>query len=681
MNRESLKIFQPITIGSMTMINRIANAPFGSVPMGDGAGYISDLSISNVTSLLNSDIGMLMCGIVNCMPTPMENREERRASGMGSASLEDDTYIEGWKRLADYAHSFGVCLGVQVGEFSYQGHNRLSELPKDNQKYRFFTFENKYELPEMHTWTKEELDKLAENVAQAGRRAKEAGLDCVEIHAAHGTGLLYAIATEPFLTERDDEYGGPIENRYHLLDKTVTRMRELVGSDFPIFVRINGDDLKGTLGMTIEDVCKYVVPILENMGISGIDVSQGGPMFTTEGPLPPMYYPRGCWSHLWSEIKKNTKLPVIGAGRVTTVEMAAKYIEDGSADVIYFGRELFADGSVVKNYLRDGNDKATRQCIACLKLGCMSCTVNYEERHGVFPWYDSGNLNQVEHPKKILVIGGGVAGMEAARTAAQKGHTVALWERDIKLGGTVGRLASMPLTSEFQNLIEYQSRALGTAGVEVRLCYAATPERVRAYAPDVVLLAAGHSMPLPESCEGALMAMDHLDAFDRKREFRSVDQWHKKVVIYGFTAAEFALDLAAAGCDVTLIGAGGDDAIAGEGYITRERKVYLRRKLTDVNFVRGTEASKRVTNPVVYKHSKLEGADQEGFHFYHNGIHKTVKYDAFIFSGPRKKNDGLYESLSGIVPRVIKIGDCKRIGNIGDAIISANEAVRRLPDE
>jgi hypothetical protein len=396
--------------------------------------------------------------------------------------------------------------------------------------------------------------------------------------------------------------------------------------------------------------------MLEKIGVDVIDISQGGPMYTTEGPLPPMYYPRGCWMHLSGAVKKASKLPVVGAGRITTMEMAAKYIEEDVVDIIYLGREIYADGEVIRNFLNDGCECNTRQCIACLQPGCIPCTVNYKERFAAL----RGQLPF------------------AARVAAEQGHKVTLWERDGRLGGNIGTLSEVPLTSEFRNLIEYQQRQLSNLNVDVRCCCTATIEKVKELAPDVVLLATGFDMPLPEHLQGGLMVMDHMTAIKRRREFRSLGQWHKKVIIYGFTASEFALDLAEAGCDVTLMGAGKDTTIAAEGYITRERKIFLRRKLTNVNYIREGECSQHVTNPRVLTHVKLEGVDAQGVHYYHNGIHKTTPYDVLIYSGPRKKNDGIFEELEKIVPSVIKIGDCDKAGNIRDAIISANNAARSI---
>jgi len=149
-------------------------------------------------------------------------------------------------------------------------------------------------------------------------------------------------------------------------------------------------------------------------------------------------------------------------------------------------------------------------------------------------------------------------------------------------------------------------------------------------------------------------------------------------VIYGFTASEFALDLAEAGADVTLMGAGAASAIGAEGYMCRERKFFIRRKLTDINFIRRSGDTYRVYNPNVIPFVKLEGVDKDGVHYYHNGMHKTMPYDVLIISGAKRKNDELLEEIKTAVPEVYAIGDCEEIGTITTAIHTAHNLVRTL---
>lgn len=676
--RENLTILKPININGMVLKNRLANAPFGCIPSGDGDGYITDMSLENCRTLFASGVSMVMCGMVGTNPAKIKMNLSGEKKETGLASIADDRYIPGWKRLADYAHSFDCKLGIQIGEWGPVGLLSICENSEEVEKYAQTTFTGK-PLEGVHVMTEEELDDMVEYVAQSARRAKEAGIDCVEVHAAHSSALLYANALDPFFNHRNDKYGGDLERNLYMHIATIKRIRELVGSDYPVLIRINGDDLKGELGNNIEEVCKYIVPRLEEAGYDAIDVSMGGPVYCTQGSTTPMYYPRGCWMHLAKAVKQVTKLPVIGVGRITTVEMAEKYLREGWCDIMYMGRQILADEHTLQNYVEGKNEnKETRQCIACLKPSCKDCTVNFERYGSAKPGYVRATLDASEKPRKMLIIGGGVAGMEAARVAALKGHQVTLWEKEGVLGGIAATLATTRLTSEMQNIVDYEIGQLSKLGVDVRCCYEATIERIKEFAPDTVILASGCSMPLPENIDGEPMVMNHLDAMRRKREFRSLGQWHKKVVFYGFTASEFALDLAEEGADVVLMGAGGEKAIAAEGYMTRERKLFIRRKLTDVCYVRRSEETRRVYNPQVICHAKLEGVDHEGIHYYHNGIHKTMPYDVLIYSGPRRKNDSIFEELKNFIPEVYKIGDCDKIGNITSALHSANLLVREL---
>lgn len=684
MKQENMELFKPITINGMTLKNKLCNAPFGSVPSGDGDGYITDNSIEHCRTLVESGVSMIMTGPVRVIPEASKfvgssnKRQDQEKRPVGPAALLDDSYIDGWKKLADFFHSHDCKLCIQLGEWGPQGLNSMSELPEENKKYKYLAL-GQGELPEQHIMTVEELEEIIEHTAQGALRAKRAGIDGVEFHSAHSSALLYANALDPFFNNRDDEFGGDVERRLNFIVKTTKRMRELVGPDYPIMARINGDDLKGDLGHTVEDVCNHIVPALEAAGIDAIDISMGGPMYETQGPLPPVYYPRGCWMHLSKAVKQVTKLPVIGVGRITTVEMAEKYLREGWADIIYMGRQIFSDQNTIQNFL-DGKKehKETRQCIACLKPGCIDCSLNYDRFGTMRPGFKRPTLAKVESPKNVLIIGGGVAGMEAARVAAIKGHKVTLWEKEGNLGGIVSTLATTPLTSEFQNIIDYSTTQLSNLNVDVRCCCTATVEKIKAFSPDVCIIATGTEMQLPDFLQDGLMVMTHLEAMKRKREFRSLSQWRKQIVIYGFTAAEFAIDMAESGSDVVLMGAGGDNAIGAEAWLRRERKYFLQRKLTDINYIRATPETYRVHNPRVITHAKIEGVDKDGVHFYHNGIHKVIPYDVLIYSGGRKKNDELFDAIQEFVPIVHKIGDCDAIGNITTAIQQANDVARTL---
>ena len=554
--------------------------------------------------------------------------------------------------------------------------NFFSDMPENLKKYAFNDMgTGKAGLPPYpgRIMTKEDIRGIIRYAGIAAGRAKRAGFDCVSVHNAHSDIMFGACSLDPMFNARDDEYGGDLEGRLRFTVELIQEMRKNVGPDFPITMRINGDDLKGELGNTLEDICTYIIPELEKAGLDAIDVSQGGSMYAGQGCLPVLYYPRACWIYISSTIKKHAHVPVFGVGRVTSMEMAEKILREGKVDILYFGRQHYVDNDTVKKF-KEGKcmPSQVRQCIGC-DTRCFPCSVSYDSldmvADGVVP------VMPLEKKKKILVIGGGVGGMEAARVAAQRGHDVTLWEKSGKLGGAVGTMATTPHLSEFQNIIDYLAGQMGELGVDVKVCCEGTLEKVKAFAPDAVILAAGTSEKLPEVFQGQPMVMSLMEAIDRKREFRSFAGWHKKVWFSGFTGCEFALDLADQGAEVTMVGPGGDDSVAAEKWFTRDRKVYLRKRLTDANYIRRSKDTERANVRMLFN-SRIESVDAAGVHYYHNGIHKVGEYDVVIVTSPRVKNDQMYEALTGIVPEVYKIGDCDKTGLIQDAIAAANKVAR-----
>ena len=175
---------------------------------------------------------------------------------------------------------------------------------------------------ESHLMTSEDIKEIIRYCGIAAERARRAGFDGVSVHNAHSDIMFGACSLDPMFNNRDDEWGGPIENRLRFTVEMVKEMKRGGGEDFPVSLRINGDDLKGELGNTSEDICKYIVPALEEAGLDYIDVSQGGSLYAGQGCLPVLYYPRACWVHLAAALKKAAHIPVIGVGRVTSLEMA-----------------------------------------------------------------------------------------------------------------------------------------------------------------------------------------------------------------------------------------------------------------------------------------------------------------------------------------------------------------------
>jgi 2-enoate reductase len=299
--------------------------------------------------------------------------------------------------------------------------------------------------------------------------------------------------------------------------------------------------------------------------------------------------------------------------------------------------------------------------------GCGTpCSINYEMTPGVGP------VTPAETPRGVLVIGGGVAGMEAARVAAERGHRVSLIEKRSELGGMVAALALEPLTAEFANLIEYLRVQLAKLGVDVRLSTEAGPAEVDELKPDAVIMATGSSMIVPEAAKGQPGVMDHIEALRNRKQIGH------RVVVWGFTyGAELAISLAREGREVTLIGEGGEKTLGG--HASNFRRWWILRKLVDVNTARGTPEAQRISNPKVVSNVKVEEITSEGIALIEEGGDMQVlPYDTLVISRGRERDNALSGQLEGSGAELHEIGDCSSVGDIEKAISSANEVARAI---
>ncbi len=486
----------------------------------------------------------------------------------------------------------------------------------------------------------------------------------MELHCAHGGATLNCGFISPYYNRRTDQYGGSWENRLRLSTEILQKMRDAVGPDFPILVRIDSDQLLGDKGITLKDTIEHVVPAMEKAGADCLDVSQGDMLRSGQGILIPLYYSRGCFMDYTAQVKQATKLPVIGVGRIVDLDMAEQLLEEEKADMIYLGRQLTSDPDTPIKYL-EGKADEIRKCIGC-NVACGPCPINYEIHQEHTP------LTPAESAKKILVIGGGVGGMEAARVCALRGHNVTIMERNARLGGTVGSLALDPLNAEFGNFTEYLGIQMEKLNVDVKLGQEATEADIDDLNPDVVILATGASLKIPDVAKGKPGVIDHIEALEKRSEIG------QRVVVWGLMyGAELAISLAIEGKAVTLIGEAGEKTMAS--HASNARKDWIWRKLTDINYARETPETKRVDNPVVRLNVKVKGITPDGIEIEDkDGTKSILPYDTLVISRGRKKNDSLYEKIEGKTADVYKIGDCAAAGDIQKAVWSANEVTRKI---
>lgn len=452
-------LFSPITLGEITVKNRIFMPPI-STNLAD-KGYITDTLVEHYAACAKGGVGLIITEVTTVEPTYIYLP--------GDISIADDSYIPGWKKLADAVHQYGAKIMPQLFHPAYMafpipGTPRLI-APSNVGPY--------YAKEAPRSVTIEELQVIIQQFAQASYRVKQAGGDGVEIHAAHAHGLLGGFLS-PLYNKRTDAYGGDINGRLKLTLEVIKAVREACGKDFIIDVRISGDEHSDG-GNNLNDAI-YIAKQLEKAGVDLIHVS-GGTTIARGSSIPAPGTKLGTHADLAEKMKQHVSIPVATVGRITEPWIAEELIANGKADACMIGRANLCDPDFVQK-MQDGKEDDIRPCIGCLRClhGIMfgervSCTINPS-----LELENEDTVQKAEHKKQILVIGGGPAGMEAAFVARRRGHHVVLCEQGETLGGLM-RIAAVPIAKQdLTRVIKYMTRKLEQAGVEIRYNTTVTKE-------------------------------------------------------------------------------------------------------------------------------------------------------------------------------------------------------------
>jgi NADPH-dependent 2,4-dienoyl-CoA reductase/sulfur reductase-like enzyme len=325
-----------------------------------------------------------------------------------------------------------------------------------------------------------------EQFAEAARRAREAGFDMVELHACHG--YLLSGFLSPHTNRRSDRYGGSVEGRARFVMDIVRLIKARLGADFPVSCRINGSDYMP--GGVTADMARQTARLLTEAGADLIGVS-GGAYGSYPVIVPPYDQPRGCNADLAAAVKQAVKVPVAVAGRLDDPLAADEVLLAGKADLVAVARGLLADPDLPKKALA-GDFREIRRCLACNvcidgnPMEPITCTVNPEAGRE-----KEMKIATASRPRRVLVMGGGLAGLEAARVAALRGHRVALYEEDGEVGGQWVMAARPPHKQEHSMLLDHLSWQLRKLGVECHLGARADTSTVQGIHPDVVIVATG----------------------------------------------------------------------------------------------------------------------------------------------------------------------------------------------
>ncbi|MBW2387323.1 MAG: FAD-dependent oxidoreductase [Deltaproteobacteria bacterium] len=493
-------LMSPTKIGTLELRNRIAMAPMG-VEIVEADGKVREPTLRYYAERARGGAGLLITeNTAACYP--------RGANSAHEIGVSDDSFLPGLTSLAEAVHEHGAKIAIQLAHHgkvarldTQQGRELLmpstprahsgprGPLDLTGEEMGLMAKAAGGSRPVIHEATEQDLLQLVDDFANAALRAKRAGFDAVEIHGAHG--YIFSEFHSRAWNFREDQYGGSTENRSRLLCNVVRACREKLGIDFPLWCRIDAVEFDTPDGITLEDSGR-TAELLEAAGADAIHVSAyANPLGAgfTEGPI---VHRESGFIEFAAAIKQRVAVPVIVAGRI---EPAAgdRWIREGKADLISMGRKLLADPELPLKLAEDRAEDI-RPCIYCYVCVAqpffdrtVRCAVNPLAAKELE--YAELLRSKTDAKKRVLVVGAGPAGLEAACIAATRGHDVVLCEKSASLGGTL-RFAALPYEPN-ERLLHYLETRVRKLPVELRLSCEVTPALVRELVPDIVLAAVG----------------------------------------------------------------------------------------------------------------------------------------------------------------------------------------------
>lgn len=643
MNENFPHLFEPIKIGKTTVKNRLFMPPL-STNLAD-KGYVTDALVEHYSNRAKGGVGLIVTEVTTVEPV--------YTYLPGDMSIYDDSFIPGWQKLVDAVHQYDAKILSQLFHPAYMAF----PIPGTPQLIAPSNVGPYYAKLAPRAVTVEELHVIVQQFGEAARRVQIAGGDGVEIQCAHAHGLLGGFLT-PLYNKRTDEYGGDINGRLRLTLEVIAKIRELCGDDFIIDVRISGDEYSEG-GLTLNDMI-YVSKQLEKAGVDFIHVS-GGNTIKRGSSMPAPGTSPAPHAHASEEIRKHVNIPVSTVARINEPWVAEELIANGKTDICMIGRPNLCD-SEFANKAAAGKTDDIRPCIGCgrcltgIMMGkVIGCTVN--------PSVESDEIKEAEEKKKVLVIGGGPAGMEAAYVAKKRGHEVVLCEKSGELGGLL-RLAAVPIAKqELCKVIKFMARRLEHEGVEVRMNCEVTPEMLANEFKDYEVICSTGAVPKEIAPFKVFKQTMTADDVLSGKEYPG-----RKIVILGGGSvgcetadylAPLINDLFPANRDITVIEMT-SSLMPGEGGAAKSQLTQrLMRKGVKIEL--NAQVTKVDETTITYEKDGQE--------------HQITDADTLVFAVGYAPNKVENEAVED---RIHFIGDCNQVGNLKDAIQAANQLAKEI---
>lgn len=659
------ELFTPVTIGSVTVKNRYAMAPMGPLGLADAQGGFNQRGIDYYTERARGGTGLIITGVTfsDC------GVETQSMPNCPNSTFNPVHFIRTGKEMTERVHAYGSKIFLQMSA----GFGRVT-IPT-----------NLGEFPPVapsaipHRWLDkicrplrvEEIKSIVKSFGDGAYNAKRAGFDGVEIHAVHEGYLLDQFAISMF-NLRTDAYGGSLENRLRFAKEVVEEIKSRCGKDFPVALRFSVKSMikdwrVGALpGETFEEKGRdteeglEAARLLVSYGYDALDTDVG----TYDAwwwNHPPMYQEKGLYRKYCRMVKEAVDVPVLCAGRMDDPDMALQAVRDKDCDIVSLGRPLLADPDLV-NKIRAGKINDIRPCISCQE-GCMgriqeysmiNCAVNPQAARERAMAY-----RPAVTPKRVMVIGGGVAGLEAARVLAVRGHLPELFEKGSRLGGNLLPGGAPDFKEDDLLLVDWYEGQLEKLKVPVWLNREIGPEDVKNGGYDAVIVATG-STP---------------------KRFPLGDD--ERV----YTAAEVLLGEKDCGASTVIIGG---------GLVGCETALYLAKQGKRVTIAEAMDRLLALNGPLCSANSEMllrlvpwhgiETVTGAGVKEYKDGQlcmtvgdeEKKLSCDSVILAVGYKEENSLYEKLQFEVPELYLLGDAKKVANIMYGIWDAYEVANHI---
>lgn len=659
------KLFSPIKIGSITIKNRFAMAPMGPLGLADANGGWNQRGIDYYVERAKGGTGLIITGVTFFDQVV----EKQDPTTVPNPLYKPVNFVKTSREMTERIHAYGSKIFLQLSG----GFGRVT-IPT-----------NVGDIPPIapsaipHRWldktcraiTIDEIHAIVKQFGEAAFHAKRAGFDGVQIHAVHEGYLIDQFAISMF-NQRTDEYGGSLENRLRFAKEIVEEIKKTCGDDFPVTLRFSlksmikdwrvgalpGEDFEEK-GRDTEEGLK-AAKLLESYGYDALDTDVG----TYDAwwwNHPPMYQKKGLYREYCKMVKEVVDIPVFCAGRMDNPDMALEAIENGECDVIDLGRPLLADPDYC-NKLRCGKITQIRPCISCHE-GCMGRVASYSLLNcAVNPQAARERVNAYEpilKKKKVLIVGGGVAGCEAARVLAIRGHQPVVYEKGIRLGGNLIPGGAPDFKEDDIALADWYTNELNRLGVHVHLNTELNEEEIKAMDYDTVILATGTKPKV-------FSLGDDSHTYTAEQVLLKQKDAGKKTVVVGggLVGCETALWLAQNGIHVTIVEAL-DKVMAVNGPLCAANKEMLEALLpfNGVEIITGAKVTEFANGEV--KVDTKEGS-------------KTIMSDSVILSVGYKEENTLYNNLQFDIPDLYLLGDAKKVSNIMYAIWDAFEVANHI---